>query len=86
MNTDAPKPERKRRTVPAPKPRAVPPLLVRAGPAREENRIAYARWLVGCGMEARAAARAAATADAGRIASTLGALRALEAARAKAKP
>lgn len=83
MSTDAPNPERKRWTVPEPKPRAARPRLVRPVFADEDNRIAYARWLVGCGMEARAAAKLAARRPAAEIASVLKALDALKAVKAK---
>ncbi len=80
--TDAPKPERKRWKAPEPKPRA--PRL-RPVFADEDNRIAYAQWLVGCGMEARAAARQAAKrdlADVERVLRTVEALRKARAAEA----
>lgn len=79
------KPERKRWKVPAPKPRAARPniLFVRARTTDEDKRIAYAQWLVGCGMEARAAARLAARRPAAEIRRALKTLAALTAAKAK---
>ena len=76
--TNTPKPERKRWRVPTPKPRA--PLPAPTAPpvvSEEADRIAYAQWLVECGMEKSAAAKTAASRDIVSVRRLLGTLRAL---------
>lgn len=77
----APKPERKRWKAPALRPQPAPAV---AAPEVEDDRVRYARWLVGCGMEKRAAAQQAARRDLVSIKRVLRTLDDLRSARAKA--
>lgn len=79
MNPEQTKPERKRWTAPTQPAPAV------AAPEVEDDRLRYARWLVGCGMDKRAAAQQAARRDIASIERVLRTLEDLSATRA-AKP